>query len=151
MDSAAWHPTVHGVAESQTWLSNWTELNFDKCAKEIQWRQDKYVNKWYQINHISVSYKEQLQPKIYILYKINSKRSTQNGSWTEIVGNNRKINLWVLRPSEYLVLDFTPKTNLFFFKVNNWNASELKSSALSKWPLTGHKENLQSRIYLTKN
>ena len=33
----------------------------------------------------------------------------------EILGNNRKINLWVLRPSEHLVLDFTIKTNLFFF------------------------------------
>lgn len=32
----------------------------------------------------------------------------------EILGNNRKINLWVLRLSEHLVLDFTPKTNLFF-------------------------------------
>ena len=27
MDSEAWHAAVHGVAKSQTWLSNWTELN----------------------------------------------------------------------------------------------------------------------------
>ena len=26
MDSEAWHAAVHGVAKSQTWLSNWTEL-----------------------------------------------------------------------------------------------------------------------------
>ena len=25
-DSKAWHAAVHGVAESQTWLSDWTEL-----------------------------------------------------------------------------------------------------------------------------
>ena len=25
-DRKAWHAAVHGVAESQTWLSNWTEL-----------------------------------------------------------------------------------------------------------------------------
>ena len=28
MDREAWHALVHGVAKSQTWLSNWTELNW---------------------------------------------------------------------------------------------------------------------------
>ena len=27
MDREAWHAAVHGVAKSQTWLSNWIELN----------------------------------------------------------------------------------------------------------------------------
>ena len=27
LDREAWHAAVHGVAKSQTWLSNWTELN----------------------------------------------------------------------------------------------------------------------------
>ena len=33
MDREAWHATVHGVAKSWTWLSNWTELNWirKKC------------------------------------------------------------------------------------------------------------------------
>ena len=26
MDREAWHASVHGVAKSQTWLSDWTEL-----------------------------------------------------------------------------------------------------------------------------
>ena len=28
MDREAWYSAVHGVAKSQTWLSNWTELNW---------------------------------------------------------------------------------------------------------------------------
>ena len=28
MDRQAWHATIHGVAKSQTWLSDWTELNW---------------------------------------------------------------------------------------------------------------------------
>ena len=29
MDREAWHAAVHGVAKSRTWLSDWTELNFN--------------------------------------------------------------------------------------------------------------------------
>ena len=28
MDKEAWRAVVHGVANSQTWLCNWTELNW---------------------------------------------------------------------------------------------------------------------------
>ena len=28
MDREVWHATIHGVAKSRTWLSNWTELNW---------------------------------------------------------------------------------------------------------------------------
>ena len=28
MDREAWHATVHGVTKSQTWLSDWTEVNW---------------------------------------------------------------------------------------------------------------------------
>ena len=34
MDREAWHATIHGVAKSLTWLSNWTELSsctYFKC------------------------------------------------------------------------------------------------------------------------
>ena len=29
MDREGWHAKVHGVAKSQTWLTDWTELNWD--------------------------------------------------------------------------------------------------------------------------
>ena len=38
IDREAWRAAVHGIAKSQTWLSNWTELNWikmDKRSKQI--------------------------------------------------------------------------------------------------------------------
>ena len=32
MDREAWSSAVHGVGKSQTWLSNWTELNFSRLV-----------------------------------------------------------------------------------------------------------------------
>ena len=29
MDREAWHAAVHGITKSRTWLSNWTELNYE--------------------------------------------------------------------------------------------------------------------------
>ena len=32
MDREAWHAPIHGVAKSQTWLSDWTELKLGPKA-----------------------------------------------------------------------------------------------------------------------
>ena len=40
MDKEAWHVAVHGVAKSQTLLSDWTELNFDEFSKYQKWNVD---------------------------------------------------------------------------------------------------------------
>ena len=39
MDREAWCAAVHGVTKSQTWLSNWTELNWSILWKELEKRQ----------------------------------------------------------------------------------------------------------------
>ena len=31
MDREAWHAAIHGVTNSRTWLSNWTELNWTEA------------------------------------------------------------------------------------------------------------------------
>ena len=32
MDREAWRAAIHGVAESRTWLSDWTELNWTEIS-----------------------------------------------------------------------------------------------------------------------
>ena len=33
MDREAWHAAIHGVAQSRTWLRDWTELKINKCIE----------------------------------------------------------------------------------------------------------------------
>ena len=40
MDREAWHAAVHGIAKSQTWLSNWTEL---KAARELTLKEESVL------------------------------------------------------------------------------------------------------------
>ena len=35
MDREAWHAAIHGVAKSQTWLSDWNELNWTELNRTI--------------------------------------------------------------------------------------------------------------------
>ena len=36
MNREAWHVAVHGVAKSQTRLSDWTELNLTESLNEVR-------------------------------------------------------------------------------------------------------------------
>ena len=37
MDREAWRAAVHGVAKSQTWLRDWTELNWIDRQGDMLW------------------------------------------------------------------------------------------------------------------
>ena len=37
IDREAWHAVIHGVAKSQTRLSNWTELKETQLLPELSW------------------------------------------------------------------------------------------------------------------
>ena len=36
MDREAWHAAIHGVAKSQTWLSDWSDLIFKHAVEGVQ-------------------------------------------------------------------------------------------------------------------
>ena len=48
MDREAWHAEIHGVANSKTWLSDWTELNYRdyETFEIIQWKQCQTLFFW---------------------------------------------------------------------------------------------------------
>ena len=59
MDREAWRAAVHGVAKSQTWLRDWTELNWHhvKCWagwitswNQDCWNQQPQICRWYHSN-----------------------------------------------------------------------------------------------------
>ena len=45
MDKEAWRAAVHGVTKSQTWLSNWTELNYGLLIQCSQRPEDHLKDK----------------------------------------------------------------------------------------------------------
>ena len=47
MDREAWRAAIHGVAKNQTWLSDWTELNWTE-AEDIKKRWQEYTEELYQ-------------------------------------------------------------------------------------------------------
>ena len=52
MDREAWRAAIHGVAKSQTRLSDWTELNAKLFIKYASGNKNKYINKAFSLEHL---------------------------------------------------------------------------------------------------
>ena len=48
-DREAWHAAVHGVAKSQTWLSDWTELYYNGTCYIFLFNSSKFHFLWKQV------------------------------------------------------------------------------------------------------
>ena len=72
----AWHAAIHGVAKSQTWLSNWTELNHQPSKS--------WSNSWSFRSFITV---EQVDPHWYNL-------TNSLGSWHHALISSWQSKRW---------------------------------------------------------
>ena len=78
MDREAWRAVIHGVAKSWTWLSDWSELNFNGCT--ISWKKKKY--------HLLSSLKQQK----YLLSSFWSLEAGHVGVSTAVSGGPRRVS-----------------------------------------------------------
>ena len=73
MDREAWCAAVHGVTNSRTWLSSWTELNWKDFFKFLLW-QSKIRHTVYLLNHLKgIKYIHMVvQPSLLFIFRILS-------------------------------------------------------------------------------
>ena len=85
MDREAWRAAIHGVAESRTQLSNWTELNWWECeltvGETLHWEFPTFVlshscpiNKYNGQNNLNQFYCAKLKFKNTLLYSVHISR-----------------------------------------------------------------------------
>ena len=53
MDREAWHAAIHGVAKSRTWLSNWTELNWNWGVDHADHWFPFHPNSWHHLGNFA--------------------------------------------------------------------------------------------------
>ena len=77
MDREAWRAAVHGVTKSWTWLSDWTELNWDvillRCYSETHFHKQLRINIWIKERRLNIVLKfetKTLTAKIFLLIQV---------------------------------------------------------------------------------
>ena len=70
MDREAWRAAIHGVAKSQTWLSDWTELNWTLTYKQVA-SISKIHGSWY-LPKVWVGYRSSLLWEKYQVQQIDN-------------------------------------------------------------------------------
>ena len=46
MDREAWHAAVHGVPKNWTWLSDWTEVNWEISSRKLEIPREHFTQRW---------------------------------------------------------------------------------------------------------
>ena len=93
-DREASHAAVHGVAKSQTWVSDWTITAITRSEIESVYKSlvpDSFIGEFYQ------TYKEELTPVLLTLFlKIQRERNSMRPllSWYPNQGHYKKENYW---------------------------------------------------------
>ena len=93
MDREAWHAAVHGVTKSQTWLSDWTELNLICVCLFLSWCKE--------FEQLRCLWSHPLKPDIKVtiwLGKLHITRESGKGRPWHRIGNQAKA---VERISDY--------------------------------------------------
>ena len=85
MDREAWRAAIHGVTMSQTWLSNWTELNWTEDKEEKP--QKNHLKSWKASNSIIIKTKHKSHNMVF--RKLHFILNNYN-TFTEIFSFNKK-------------------------------------------------------------
>ena len=99
MDREAWHAAIHGVAESRTWLSDWTELNW-KYMFKLFWLFESHL-----LEYNSLDLRLWLQDKYRtIQVVINAlKKMTDYSEGVMALDGEDMYTLWVVREGNMIV------------------------------------------------
>ena len=69
LDRKAWHATVHGVTKSQTWLSDWTELNWSRVIFHRSFNLLKISDLYYWLKKVVIIISKDTQSCVSVVMK----------------------------------------------------------------------------------